>query len=106
MDDCRKVDAVIGGSERHVRRLRFGIVRVNEVDETSGFDTVDKCVGLRNPKLVPSHVRDGDALRNSADATAEEVEAAVQAELLTLGEEKVHAETDAESGRAGLHLFE
>src|SRR5262245_30485306 len=100
MDDGGKINSVIGCGKRYLCGIGPGVVRVYEVDEAPRLYAFDERIRLLDVKLVPAHVRDVHAFRNSADASAKQVEPAMQAKFFALRKEQVHAQANSQSRRS------
>src|ERR1041385_3675679 len=81
--------------------LRGDIIRMGEKKEDNGRNGAEKRRRFFHLELVPAHVRHlRPVLRAKADHTAgKNIEALLRAELLTLGEEQLKSEADAEKRR-------
>src|SRR5689334_16102460 len=79
---------------------------MDEINEARFRDPLCEAVHLLDVELIPPHMRHTQVRRKFHDASLQEIEAAVVAELFALRKEKVHAETNAEGGYAGLDFFD
>src|SRR5262249_34929595 len=106
MYDRRKLDFVVRRCEDNLLRCGLCVVGVNEVNETRFRDAVREAISTLPVELVPAHVRHAQVRRKFHNPPLKQIEPAVISELLTICEEKVHAEADAKRGCAGVHVFD
>ncbi len=99
-----KLAVVVRRGDHHVLG-GVAVVGVDEVDVGAVLDSVEERVGTVTPQPVPAHVGNRQRSVDSPHAARKEAEAPVEAVLLALLEEDLHADADAQErlpGRGGL----
>src|SRR5262245_45200397 len=79
---------------------------MDEINKARLRDRLCEAVSLLHVELIPTHVRHTQVRRKFHDASLQQIETAVVAELFALRKEKMHAETNAERGYTGLDFLD
>src|SRR6476660_9698270 len=98
-------NAIAGGRCRQRRVGRVVEIRMNKIPIRVIRDIVEERTAPLHVNLVPSHMRNFQRRRRSKsfDLARDDVQSAVNAELLAFGEEQLHAQTDAQKRLSGLN---